>query len=55
MLEEERIMKLIKEINQMKMDLNDLIEKGLDKNEIIELSQRLDLLIVEYHKLELKN
>lgn len=55
MLEKERAMKLEKEINQMKIALNDLTEKGLDKNEIINLSQKLDLLIVEYYKLELKN
>ena len=55
MLKDEKFMKLEREIYQMKIKLNDLTEKGLDKNEIIDLSQRLDLLINQYYKLQLKN
>lgn len=51
MLMKERTMKLEKEINQMKIRLNNLIEKGMDTNKIIDLSQELDLLIVKYYKL----
>lgn len=55
MVEEERVMILKEEINQMKIELNNLTERGLDKKEIIVLSQKLDMLINEYYKLELKN
>lgn len=43
---------LSERISEMKNKLNKLIENDADKKEILELSQKIDVLIVEYMKLK---
>lgn len=54
MIDECEVAILRQRINQKKHKLNNMIISGLERNEIIALSQELDLLIVEYCKLEIK-
>lgn len=54
MMDEYVVGKLKEKINEKKHKLNNLVTRGLDRDEIIALSQELDLLIVEYCKLDTK-
>lgn len=47
-----KIALLDERIEKIRTELNNLIEKNDDKEKIIELSQKLDILILEYMKLK---
>lgn len=47
-----KIALLDERIEKIRAELNNLIEKNADREKIIELSQKLDILILEYMKLK---
>lgn len=47
-----KIALLSEKISEMKNELDKLIENDADKRKILELSQKIDVLIVEYMKLK---
>lgn len=51
----DRIQELMLQIEELKARLRKLMESEGDQEEIYELSHKLDVLIVEYHKLTNKN
>lgn len=55
MNENEHIVKLQEKIDSQRVKLNDLILDGLGKDDLLELSRKLDDLINEYYKLILVN
>ncbi len=54
MNEEWQLIELKRQINKKRLKLNNLVRDNLDKEQILELSKELDVLINEYHKIVLK-